>query len=231
MSVITSQDLPCEVKLVRNKRARRFTLRLDKHGPGAVLTVPLSGPEHECHSFLVRHSDWLTRTLAKQPPTVDVCPGAEIPVDGELLRIVASEGRRGPTSVDGTQLIVRGGGSVGVRVAAWLKERARARLNPAARGYAQALDREVKAVALRDTTSRWGSCSRNGTLSFSWRLAMAPVDVQEYVAAHEAAHLVEMNHSDRFWATVERLMPDWRVHRDWLRREGPGLHAYRFDRS
>ena len=125
--------------------------------------------------------------------------------------------------------MISGSGPIGPRVAALLKVRARDRLQPAARAYARKLGRRINAISLRDTTSRWGSCSSRGNLSFSWRLAMAPVEVQDYVAAHEAAHLVEMNHSDRYWATLAGIMPEYELHRCWLKREGRGLHAYRFE--
>ena len=229
MKVITLDDPPCDVRVVRNARARRFTLRLESKGGGAVLTVPPGVQMRDCQSFLLRHTDWLTRALAKQPRQVVVGDGILLPVDGQPLEIMALPGKRRAPEIEDGKLLLHGPGPVGTRLATWLKERARARLNQSARQYAEALGTTVNRVALRDTTSRWGSCSSSGTLSFSWRLAMAPIPVQDYLAAHEAAHLIEMNHSDRFWALVERLMPDWKPQRDWLRREGKGLHAYRFD--
>ena len=91
------------------------------------------------------------------------------------------------------------------------------------------LGRRAVSVSLRDTRSRWGSCSAQGRLSFSWRLAMAPPEVLDYVAGHEAAHLVEMSHGQRYWEVVERIMPDYRRHRAWLKREGRKLHGFRFE--
>jgi predicted metal-dependent hydrolase len=91
------------------------------------------------------------------------------------------------------------------------------------------LGRRFSRLSLRDTRSRWGSCSSRGGLSYSWRLILAPPDVLDYVAAHEVAHLAEMNHSPAFWALVARLCPGYQAPRGWLRREGAGLHRYRFD--
>lgn len=228
MTVIRLTDPPCDVRLVHNPRARRFTLRLDSAGEGAVLTAPPSVPEAEMRAFLDRHTGWLDKALAKRPPMVTVGDGVEIPIDGRDVRIIVREGpRRAPVLKD-DDLVLQGTGAEGARIAAWLRMRARDALMPAARGYARELGRPIARIALRDTTSRWGSCSSKGTLSFSWRLAMAPPEVLDYVAAHEAAHLVEMNHSDRFWSLVERLMPDYATHRNWLKREGRRLHAYRF---
>ncbi len=111
---------------------------------------------------------------------------------------------------------------------AFLKLRARDRLAAACDGFAASLGTHYRAIALRDTRSRWGSCTSEGNLMYSWRLVMAPPDVLDYVAAHEVAHRLEMNHSDRFWAHVERVCPDHKSHRRWLREEGTKLHAWRF---
>ena len=228
MNDIRLDNPPCRVKISVTARARRFTLRLNAEGE-AIVTVPPGVPSGEVRGFLLRHSDWLAEAIAKQPKRIFVGDGAKMPVDGTLRRIRITEGRRKAPVLDGTELILPGEGQSGPRIAAWLKLRARDRLQPAARTYARRLGRRINAISLRDTTSRWGSCSSRGNLSFSWRLAMAPVEIQDYVAAHEAAHLVEMNHSDRYWAALARIMPDYAERRAWLKREGRGLHAYRFE--
>ena len=223
------EDPPCRVRLVRNARARRFTLRLEPAGGGAVLTVPPGVPDGESRRFLARHAGWLRTALARQPEEVVVGHGTELPVAGRLVVVEVRPGPRRPPVLDGDALLLQGGGAEGPRIAAWLRLRARDALLPAARGYARRLERQIAAIGLRDTRSRWGSCSTSGTLSFSWRLAMAPAEVLDYVAAHEAAHLVEMNHSERYWAVLERLVPGYARPRAWLKREGRKLHAYRFD--
>ncbi len=234
MAPVTSiemEDPPCRVRLVRSARARRFTLRLEACGAGAVLTVPPGVPAAESRRFLARHAGWLRAALARQPEATVVAPGIKLPVAGVPVSVVARPGPRRPPVLQGGTLLLQGQGAEGARIAAWLKLRARDALLPAARGYARRLGREVAEISLRDTRSRWGSCSSRGTLSFSWRLAMAPPAVLDYVAAHEAAHLVEMNHSPRYWKLVEDLVPDHASHRGWLKREGRRLHAYRFTES
>lgn len=113
------------------------------------------------------------------------------------------------------------------KLRAFYKLRARDVLVPASERYAGLLDRQIGRVTLRDTRSRWGSCTSQGNLMYSWRLAMAPVAVQDYVAAHEVCHLVEMNHSRAFWRLVQQVCPDFEQHRHWLRQHGAGLHRYR----
>ena len=225
------QDPECRVRFIENPRARRFVLRLATDGDGAVLTHPPGVPRAEAESFLARHSGWLRKALAKSGPVIDVDAGIEVPVDGKLHEIVHEAGRRKGAELDDGRLLVFGRGAVGPKISAFLKARARDRLAPAANAYAAELARTVTRVSLRDTRSRWGSCTSDGALSFSWRLAMAPPEVQDYVAAHEAAHLVEMNHSPRYWAVVARIFPDWERQRAWLKREGRSLHNYRFGGS
>jgi predicted metal-dependent hydrolase len=119
-------------------------------------------------------------------------------------------------------------GRAGVRVGAFLKALARTRLAAASDKYAARIGRPSTRLTLRDPRSRWGSCTADGALMFSWRLVMAPPDVLDYVAAHEVAHMIEMNHSAAFWAVVAGLRPDWKAQRDWLHGQGSVLQGYRF---
>jgi hypothetical protein len=228
-TVVTLENPDISVRLRVAARARRFTLRLEPSGEGAVLTLPPGVAISQARMFLMRQSGWLARALTRHPGRVVVGDGARLPVAGEEVEIAVVDGpRRTPRLEDG-RLIVPGPGAPGPRIAAFLKARARDALVPAAQRYAGMLGRRAAAVSLRDTRSRWGSCSARERLSFSWRLAMAPPEVLDYVAAHEAAHLVEMSHGSRYWEVVERIMPDYRRHRAWLKREGRGLHGFRFE--
>ncbi|MEL6209147.1 MAG: SprT family zinc-dependent metalloprotease [Pseudomonadota bacterium] len=219
---------PVRVALRVSARARRFTLRLEQRGPGAVLTMPIGVSLATVQGFLHEHRRWLTRALESRPADIAVGQGTALPIDGTPLTVNLDPNAGRTPRIQGACLILAPGGPVGPRLQGWLKTRARARLVPALQGYAAQLGRPVAAVALRDTRSRWGSCSSTGRVGLSWRLAMAPPAVQAYVAAHEAAHLVEMNHSPRYWAVLEGLMPDYAVHRAWLRTHGRQLQAYDF---
>ncbi|TGN54246.1 DUF45 domain-containing protein, partial [Paracoccus liaowanqingii] len=128
----------------------------------------------------------------------------------------------------GDALLIPEGRPAGPVVAAWLKQLALIRLRAACDGFSARLGRPYRAIVLRDTRSRWGSCTQDGRLMFSWRLAMAPPLVLDYVAAHEVAHLAHMDHSARFWAQTEALMPGHAPHRAWLRAQGGDLMLWRF---
>ncbi|HMB13231.1 MAG TPA: SprT family zinc-dependent metalloprotease, partial [Roseovarius sp.] len=181
----------------------------------------------EALKFAASKGDWLRAQLAGRPDCLSVAPGVALPVEGRLLRIDPGAGRGVRLTAD-TIEVPGPEAQLPARVQAWLKARARDRLSAASDTYAAQLGLGYSRITLRDTRSRWGSCSSRGALSYSWRLIMAPPEVLDYVAAHEVAHLAEMNHSPAFWAVVARLSPGYETPRRWLRREGAALHRYRF---
>ena len=178
--------------------------------------------------FARAHEGWIRNALAKLPQSPALGLGGQIMVEGVMLTIAQGAGR--VVRIEDGQLIVPAEPArVPAKIAAYLKVRARDRLAAASDFYAAQLGRKVSQISLRDTRSRWGSCSPEGALMYNWRLIMAPPAVLDYVAAHEVAHLIEMNHSPAFWAVVARLYPRWQVQRDWLKRHGGALQAVRFD--
>ncbi|SLN69202.1 hypothetical protein ROJ8625_03606 [Roseivivax jejudonensis] len=219
---------PISVDLRRSAAARRISLRLSGIDGRVTLTLPRRVPEAEGIAFLREKEGWLRRHLSDRAPEVPVGPGAILPLEGAPHEIVSGAGR-GVRIEDGRLAVPGDPATSGARLRAWLRERARTRLAAASDRHAAALGRRYDRITLRDTRSRWGSCSSAGALMYSWRLILAPPEVLDYVAAHEVAHLAEMNHSPDFWAVVDRLCPGWRAQRDWLRREGGGLHRYRFE--
>ncbi|MBT0958078.1 M48 family metallopeptidase [Alphaproteobacteria bacterium KMM 3653] len=219
---------PVEVTLRRSARARRLSLRISRIDGAVTLTLPKRVPLREAQRFIDEKAEWIRANLAQQPVQVLVGPGAMLPVEGVMRRIEAG-GKR--VQMQGETLRVPEGSAaqMAARLAGFCKARARDRLAEACDHYAAALGRPYGRLTLRDTRSRWGSCSSAGNLMFSWRLILAPPQVLDYVAAHEVAHLAQMNHSAAFWAEVRALMPDYEAPRRWLRDEGNVLHSYRFE--
>lgn len=209
----------------RSARARRLSLRVSRLDGRVTLTLPSGVPEREGRAFLASRDGWIRAQLAQTPPAERPGIGGSLLVAGERLQVVAGQGR-GVRRIGA--LIEAPADRTGVRLQAWLREEARQRLTAAVDRHAGVLGRPHGRITLRDTRSRWGSCSARGDLMFSWRLAMAPPRVLDYVAAHEVAHLAHMDHSPRFWACVERLYGPWQAERDWLRAHGAALHAVRF---
>ena len=220
---------PVEVHLKRSARARRFSLRVSWLDGRVTLSMPARAREGEALAFLRGHEGWLRETLEAMPDSAvrPVGLGSVIPVEGRVLTLAPGSGRG--IRVEGDSLLVPGDpAAAGARVAAWLKVLARDRLAKASTHYSGLVGRSYSSLALRDTRSRWGSCSPDGRLMYSWRLIMAPPSVLDYVAAHEVAHLVEMNHSAAYWAVVGRIYPGWETQRAWLHANGQGLHRLRF---
>ena len=217
---------PVPLLLRRSARARRISLRVSQLDGRVTLTVPTGVSEAEALDFAVSKSDWVRGHLAGRAGDVAIGPGAVLPVEGVPRRVVIGGTRRVRLEPDA---LVLPAGQPGARAQAWLKALARDRLAEASDRHAAALGRRYTRLTLRDTRSRWGSCSSAGALMYSWRLVMAPPGILDYVAAHEVAHLAEMNHSPAFWAVVHRLYGPHDAARAWLRNDGPALHRYRFD--
>jgi predicted metal-dependent hydrolase len=217
---------PVPLTLRRSARARRISLRVSQLDGRVTLTLPKSIREAEALAFARDKEDWIRKHLAARPDAEFPQIGGQIPVEGRLLRIVPAQGRR--VVVQDDQIAVPHD-AVPRRLQVWLKELARDRLTAASDHYAGLLGRPYKRITLRDTRSRWGSCTSQGALMYSWRLILTPSEVLRYVAAHEVAHLAHMDHSSAFWAQVEQLYGAYDAPRQWLRDHGSGLHRYRFD--
>ena len=218
-------DIPLTLR--RSARARRITLRISSLDGRVTLTLPRGVAEVEALSFAQAKEGWIRKHLAQQVEQVLLGFDSVLPIEGQTYRVQAGPGRS--VRVEDDTLRVPGPpDQIARRVQGYLKARARDALVTASDHYAAQLGRQYAAIALRDTRSRWGSCSSAGRLMFSWRLIMAPPVVLAYVAAHEVAHLAEMNHSRAFWRTVERIHGPYTDQRHWLRTQGNALHAYRF---
>ena len=219
---------PVEINLKRSGRARRISLRVSALDGRVTLTLPSGVSEKAGLAFAAEKADWLRRNAVRHGGAEGIAAGSVLPVRGQPLTVLPGAGRA--VRIEGDALMVPGDPArMAARMAGYLKALARDRLAEASDRYAARLGRRYTRLTLRDTRSRWGSCSAQGALSYSWRLILAPDAVLDYVAAHEVAHLAEMNHSDRFWSVVEKIHGPYAAQRRWLRTDGPALHRYRFD--
>jgi len=219
------------VELRRHARARRYTLRVQTANRAVVLTLPPRGSLKEAKAFAQRNGGWIAMRLKRLPQAMPFADGARVPVRGVMHAIVHRSGARGTvwteTGADGPLLCVAGNAAhLARRVRDHLKREAKRELDAASRHYAAALGVTIKRVVVRDQTSRWGSCTSAGVLSYSWRLILAPPHVLDYLAAHEVAHLIEMNHARAFWRLVARICPEWERAKGWLTAHGNALHRY-----
>lgn len=220
------------VRLRRHRQARRYTLRIQAATREVVLTMPPRGSLKEAKEFAQKHGDWIAARLERLPEAAPFAHGVVVPLRGVPHRVVHRRGVRGTVWIeigdDGERSICVAGEAPHVdrRVCDFLKREAKSDLDTASRRAAEKLGVKVKRVSVRDQSSRWGSCSTTGNLSYSWRLILAPTFVLDYLAAHEAAHLMEMNHSRRFWRLVERVCANSARAKNWLDNHGTDLHRY-----
>ncbi len=220
-----------EVKLSfrRNARCKRMVLRLTSDGMGAVITLSPRASKVEALRFAETSKPWLIKTMEKRSPSVPFADDHKILFQGQLHIIKATGGRRGLIAYEQNELIISVPGEaahVSRRLKDWLKAQAQAKLQQASQDYAAAMQAQFRKLTIRDQKSRWGSCSAAGDLSYSWRLILAPPEVLDYVAAHEVAHLKEMNHGPRFWRLVVTHCKTAKQARRWLRDHGRELHRY-----
>ncbi len=225
---LDDREVEVVVKVRPNARHYRLTIAV---GGVPVLSVPPHGRWREAEGFLNKQRSWLASRLARAPRAVAFADGAVIPVRGADHLIVAADRVRGRVEVvtgeERPVLLVPGGPDhMARRLTDWLKAEAKTDLEEAVAWHAGRLGVTPSSIRMRGQSTRWGSCSHQGRLNFNWRLILAPSFVLDYVAAHEVAHIIEMNHSPAFWATVKRTLPEMDEGRAWLRAHEQSLMAY-----
>jgi predicted metal-dependent hydrolase len=217
------------VKLVVNTRARHVSVRIDPTRREAIATAPSIRQLKHAARFAAERAGWIASELARLPIGVVLQPGARAPLRGVVHELVLEHGRAAPrVELGSPPRIVAPAPDPALfeaRLLRFFKEQARADLSARVGVHAQHLGVSPRRIQVKELRSRWGSCSVDGVLSFSWRVVLAPPFVLDYLAAHETAHLKEMNHSRRFWAHVRRAMPDFERGRQWLHEHGGALHA------
>ncbi len=224
---VGEEFLPLVIK--RHAKAKRICLRYNPTKHAISLTLPRHTKVSDGMNFLNQKTQWLLETLAEMPLKKQIKPGVVIPLLGERVRIKHEPklGRRQFALMDDTLYINGERECFPLRVTEALKKIAAVRIRDMAMKDANKIGRRINRISVRDTRSRWGSCSSTANLSFSWRLVFAPREVMEYVVAHEVAHLRYMDHSNNFWNLVEYLCPNHEVAKEWLRDHGK--HLYRFN--
>ena len=211
----------------QNQRARRINMRLDYGSSRIVVVLPKRTTRDEGKRFVLSNKEWIAERLDQLPETVPFEHGAVIPFLGLDHRIRHRPTARGVVWCEDQEIHVAGHEiHLPRRVSDWLKLEARREIEARAYAKAELVGKKIKRITIRDTKSRWGSCTSEGELSFSWRLIFAPRHVMDYVISHEIAHLREMNHGPRFWKLCGELCRTVNASRDWLEENGTELYRY-----
>jgi predicted metal-dependent hydrolase len=232
-TMLTLDGEPVEITVKVSQRARSYRLTVPHHG-NPVLTLPKTGRWPEAQSFLTRHTGWLAARVKRSAPRTAFSDGEMLPLRGVPHRIHATgrlRGRVEVSEIDGELSLLVPGEAAHIprRLTEWLKAEAQRDLAARSDVHAATLGVEVKSVAMRSQSTRWGSCSSTGKLNYNWRLILAPPFVLDYVAAHEVAHLLHMNHSPSFWKAVTKALPDMERGKAWLKAHGKVLMGYGLD--
>lgn len=213
--------------LRRSARARYILIHIDDATGEVVLVLPRRAALRDGLAFAHAKAAWISAKLNALPPAVPFRPGAVLPLLGDTLALEKPvNGARRVSHTEGALVVPGDGDAFADRVRRWLIAEARREIGTRAQQLAQLVKRPIRRLSIRDPSTRWGSCSAEGGLSFSWRLILAPPEVLDYVVAHEIAHLRHMNHGARFWSLVENLVGDCDAERAWLRRYGTQLRRY-----
>lgn len=216
------------VKLRWNKRARRLILKLNPKEDGIIVTLPHGVAADEGLEMAARNKVWIANQLITESPATSFKDGQFIPLRGQNTLLKHIPQARGTVWLEGDVIMIAGEKEfLQRRLSDWLKKQAKNDITPLAHHMAAQLCKKVGRISVRDTVSRWGSCSARGNLSFNWRLIFAPKEILHYVVAHEVSHLKHMDHSPAFWQTVETFDVDAKHARHWLKKNGSRLMKYR----
>ncbi len=212
-----------------NRRAKRLILKVDPTAGEILVTAPSKRALPEAIAFARSSAGWIAAQLDDSLLARPFEPGGQALFRGVAHLIVHDQQSRRPVEIreEPPRLIVGGDGvHLNRRIVDWMKREARKNLADAVARYCAELDVKRRSISIRDPSSRWGSCSSDGRLSFSWRLIMAPPWVLDYVAAHECVHLIHMHHGPAFWRQVKALGVNARAAEDWFDTHGARLFAY-----
>lgn len=217
---VAGRQLPLIAK--KHPRARSFVVRYDARSGCVKVTLPRYASFKSAFAFAESREGWIAAQMGKHQ-RVPFADGIEIPLFGELV-LLRHSGGRGLVSRHENELRISGDKEfLARRVRDYIKQETKKLLQSRAEHYAKVLGVSFCALNLRESTSRWGSCSAKGSLTFCWRLAFAPLAVLDYIACHEVCHLKHHNHSAAFWNTVEQLCPDFQAQERWLKQHGQSV--------
>ncbi len=215
------------IKVVRSSKAKRLTLRIDEKNHQPVITLPKYCSQNTALKFLEDHHDWIINMLARLPQSTDFSDGEIFSFFGQKYTVHHQENHRGTCFIDDILMVGGNKEFLHRRVVDFLKQQTLQKLSDLTIQKAKTLGCLVANVTLKDTKSRWGSCSTMHNINYNWRICLAPLYVIEYLVCHEVSHLQHPNHSKDFWQTLSELCPNYKEGRSWLKIKGKELYKYR----
>jgi predicted metal-dependent hydrolase len=211
-------------------RAKRMALRLETKDRTIKLVIPKRASINSAYEFALEHADWIKKSIADLPTQIGFTHGTVIPVLGKDRTININHDstlKRTNISLNNNEILVSTNKEdASSRIKRFLINTAKKELTTLAHEKAERIDKTIQKVDVKDTVSRWGSCSHDGKISFSWRLIFAPIESLDYVVAHEVAHLAHLDHSPAFWKVCEALSDQYGKGSRWMRKNSAELMRY-----
>ncbi|MBE6444051.1 MAG: M48 family metallopeptidase [Alphaproteobacteria bacterium] len=221
-----SNKFPFKIKIIKSLKAKKLILRIDEKLHCAVLTIPKTCSQKQALLFLDSNKDWITNMMAHLPQNTHFFDGAELSFWNKKYTIQHNPLLRGSCFENN---LLKIGGNIEFlhrRTTDFLKQQALKLLSQLTIEKAKQLDVKVNTISVKDTKSRWGSCSTRGNINYNWRISMAPLYVIEYLVCHEVSHLKHPDHSTNFWHTLESICPNYKEGKQWLKIKGKTLYNY-----
>ena len=215
------------VSVRKSNKAKRLSIRISGVTNEVSLIVPKQVSFSKAKQFAINKEQWIRKQLRYKIDPFEIKLGSLVPVEGFYYLIEMGENKR--IKVESNKILIPSHFTdIPKHLKAYLLELSRQRLFSMTKFYCELIGKTFVKVSIKDPKTRWGSCTAKGNLMYSWRLIMAPKSVLEYLVVHEVSHLVEMNHSKKFWQQVEKMLPNFQKPHLWLKENGKKLHSYQF---
>lgn len=223
-------DISPDLHLKINPRAKRMALRVDAKARKVNLVLPKRASMRGAYQFALEHKYWIRQKIEEFPEIIPFTHGQIIPILGEDTKIeVSFDKALKKTDIQLIQnkiIVTTNKKDPSSRIKRFIIQHAKEELSSLAHEKAKIAGKKITKIDVKDTSSRWGSCSSDGKLSFSWRLIFAPFEAFDYVVAHEVAHLTHMDHSPAFWNHCTDLSEDYSIGKTWMKRHSGDLIKY-----
>ncbi|MBQ8677461.1 MAG: M48 family metallopeptidase [Alphaproteobacteria bacterium] len=218
-------DFP--LKVIKSVQAKRLTLRIDSKNRQALLSIPPRCTQKQAINFVSEHQEWIIENLKNLPSKKRFISGQNISLFGQEILIRHAPEKRWGARIENGILYVSGESDfTHRRVKDFIKKQAQKTFFELSQKLAKKINCQINDVVIKDTKSRWGSCSSLNNINYNWRLALAPQGVIDYIVAHEVSHLAHQDHSADFWQCVADLCPHYKQGQNWLKQHGKELYAY-----
>ena len=222
-----AKALGFDIKVIKSPRAGKLILKIDAKDRIPVLTIPKYCSARKAVEFVEKHQDWIDECLAQIPQKRKFYDGEKISLFGKEYTICHDEKAKSGVFFQEDKIVVSGHIEfLHRRLTDFIKQQAQKKFRTASEKLAQKLECQVNSVCIKDTKSRWGSCSNRGNINYNWRIALAPDFVIKYLIAHEVSHLKHPDHSADFWQCVEKHCKQAQNGRLWLKEHGKELYLY-----